>query len=77
MKNLMLRQEVVDAVEEGNFHIYPITTIDEGISLLTGHDAGELQTNGEYPMDTVNWEVKNKLRQLAEKVNNFSADDKE
>ena len=77
VKNLMLRQEVVDAVEEGNFHIYPITTIDEGISLLTGHDAGELQTNGEYPMDTVNWEVKNKLRQLAEKVNNFSADDKE
>lgn len=77
VKNLMLRQEVVDAVAEGKFHIYPVITIDEGISLLTGRDAGELTPEGEYPADTVNWAIKNNLRKLAEKVSNFSLDEKE
>jgi len=69
IKNLMLRQEVVDAVKDNQFHIYPISTIDEGISLLTGKEAGDLQEDGTYPKDTVNWAVEKKLRELGEKIN--------
>ena len=69
IKNLMLRQEVVDAVKDNKFHIYPISTIDEGISLLTGKEAGDLQEDGTYPKDTVNWAVEKKLRELGEKIN--------
>ena len=76
IKNLMLRQEVVDAVKDKKFHIYPISTIDEGISLLTGKKAGDLKEDGTYPKDTVNWAVEKKLRELGEKINNSPPDNK-
>lgn len=52
MKNLMLREDVVEAVREGKFHIYPVSTIDEGIGLLTGIEAGERKMDGRYPENT-------------------------
>jgi len=52
--DLMLRKDVVKAVSEGQFHIYSVTTIDEGISLLTGVPAGERDEKGDYPESTVN-----------------------
>ena len=54
VKHLMLRQDVVDAVAAGRFHVYPIATIDEGIELLTGVPAGEPDAEGRYPEGTVN-----------------------
>ncbi len=64
--NLMLRQEVVEAVREGRFHIYPVETIDEGIEILTGAPAGEAQAGGAYPEGSVNRAVEERLVELAE-----------
>ena len=50
VKNLMLRQDVVDAVSLGRFHIYPVETVDEGIELLTGIEAGERGEDGQLPL---------------------------
>lgn len=72
VKHLMLREEVVDAVREGRFHVYAVSTIDEGIEILTGKEAGQQQEDGSYPEGTVNWAVQNKLRELAEKVKGFA-----
>jgi len=71
VRHLMLREDVVQAIREGKFHIYPIATIDEGISLLTGKPAGELQSNGYYPAGTVNAAVHARLKDLAQKVKGF------
>lgn len=71
--NLVLRNEVIEAVEEGTFHIYPVETIDEGIAILTGKDAGERQEDGTYPEGTVNWAVQQRLHELAEKVRDYSS----
>lgn len=73
--NLMLKQEVVDAVKAGQFHIYPITTIEEGIEILTGLEAGSLQTDGTYPEDTLFRKVDDRLKAIAEIVKAFGKDD--
>jgi lon-related putative ATP-dependent protease len=69
--HLMLREDVIAAAKEGKFHIYPISTIDEGIALLTGKDAGERQLDNTYPEGSVNWAVQQRLNELAEKVKAF------
>jgi lon-related putative ATP-dependent protease len=51
--NLNLSDEVVEAVKEGKFHIYPVTTIEEGIEILTGVPAGSPGSDGEYPPGSV------------------------
>jgi lon-related putative ATP-dependent protease len=67
VKHLMLRQDVVDAVAEGKFHVYPIETIDQGIEVLTGIPAGEADEEGVYPEDTINGMVHAKLSEFAER----------
>lgn len=66
VKNLMLREDVVAAVKEGKFHIYPIKTIDEGIEVLTGVPAGESDSEGNYPEGTINYLTQKKLDEMAE-----------
>jgi len=66
------RKDVVKAVSEGQFHIYSVTTIDEGISLLTGVPAGERDEKGDYPEHTVNALVDKNLRSLAEGLRDFA-----
>lgn len=61
VKNLMLKKEVVEAVKEGKFHIYPISTVDEGIEILTGVAAGKRGPDGLFPEGTVNRKVEDKL----------------
>lgn len=68
VRNLILRQDVIDAVERGQFHIYPIRTIDEGIALLTGVRAGSSEEEG-----TVNGRVNKRLRELATNLKAFGA----
>ncbi len=65
--NLMLAEEVITAVSNKKFHIYPIATIDEGIELLTGVPAGERADDGSYPDGTVHQAVLARLKALAEK----------
>jgi lon-related putative ATP-dependent protease len=67
VKNLMLREDVVEAVEEGKFHVYPVETIDQGIEILTGTGAGEHSDNGEYPEGSVNALVQKNLIRFADK----------
>ena len=65
VRNLNLSNEVVQAVKEGKFHIYAITTIDEGIELLTGVPAGSRDENGNFPAGTINYLVYQKLKKYA------------
>ena len=71
VKNLMLKREVVEAVEEGKFHVYPVTTIEEGIEILTGMEAGEIQEDGTYPEGTLFRKVDDKLQEMAEMEKEF------
>ena len=66
VKNLMLRQEVVDAVKDGTFTIYSIDTMEEGLEILTGMKAGEAQEDGSYPENTINYLVMKRLTEMAE-----------
>lgn len=61
IENLMLSDEVINAVEEGIFKIYAVKTIDEGIEILTGIEAGEMDEDGNYEEGTVNGLVQSKL----------------
>jgi lon-related putative ATP-dependent protease len=72
VKDLMLRKDVVEAVKKGQFHVYPVKTIDEGIEILTGKKAGERKADGTYPKGTINDLVNKKLRDLAEGLKSFS-----
>ena len=71
LRNLTLRQEVVDAVQQGQFHIYAVDTVDEGIEVLTGVPAGAMRRNGTYPAHTVNHLAARKLQSMARKLKNF------
>jgi lon-related putative ATP-dependent protease len=73
IKNLMLREDVVQAVKEGKFHIYSVRTINEGIEVLTGLPAGDKKTDGTYPKGTVNYRIDQRLREYAEKLKAFHA----
>jgi predicted ATP-dependent protease len=75
--NLMLQEEVVEAVQNGRFHVYAVKTIDEGIEVLTGVAAGELQPDGSYPEGTVNAAVMNRLQEMADKLKGEQKEDKE
>ena len=71
-KNLMLRNDVVEAVNEGQFHIYSVETIDEGMELLTGLKMGEADENGLYEEGTVNHRVTRQLKNFAENRRAFA-----
>jgi ATP-dependent Lon protease len=71
--DLMLRKDVVEAVSQGKFHIYPVKTIDEGIEILTGVPAGEKKPDGSYPEGSVNFRVNKKLLDLARSMKGFEA----
>ncbi|MFP4546431.1 MAG: Lon protease family protein, partial [Methanomassiliicoccales archaeon] len=71
VKNLMLKDEVLETIREGDFHIYPVDTIDEGISLLTGVEAGERREDGTYPEGSINHLVQRRLSQMADRIREF------
>jgi len=71
VRNLMLKDEVVEAVKEGKFSIWAVSTIDEGIELLTGVPAGERRPDGTYPEGTVHYLVDKRLREYAERIKEF------
>ncbi len=65
VKHLMLRQDVVDAVTEGKFLIYPIDKAEEGLELLTGMAIGEMKEDGTYPEGTLNYLVMKRLEEIS------------
>ena len=70
--NLMLREDVVEAVRDGSFHVYAVETIDEGIELLTGAPAGARDEQGNYPEGSVNHLVDKQLNAYAESRRAFA-----
>jgi lon-related putative ATP-dependent protease len=66
VKHLMLRKDVVAAVQEDRFHVWAVSTVDEGIELLTGVTAGERGAEGKFPEGSVNAKVEARLLELAE-----------
>ncbi|MBN2392939.1 MAG: AAA family ATPase, partial [Anaerolineae bacterium] len=77
VKHLMLRQDVVEAVENDKFHVYAVETVDQGIELLTGIPAGEQDADGNYPEGSLNALVAQRLKMMAEKRQSFSEATKE
>lgn len=71
VKHLMLKDEVVEAVKQKRFHIYPVETVDEGIEILTGQKAGLRQPDGTYPKGTVNYKVNQRLKEYAKITTSF------
>ena len=69
--DLMLRKDVVEAVKERKFHIYPVKTIDQGIEILTGVEAGEKLEDGRFKEGAVNDLVDKKLRELGMKIKEY------
>ena len=75
LHNLMLRSDVVEAASAGKFHIYAVSTIDEGIEVLTGIPAGEQTRGGAYPPGSVNERVQSKLLRYAEQQRRLAGTD--
>jgi lon-related putative ATP-dependent protease len=71
-RHLMLKDEVVDAVKEGKFHIWSVATIDEGIEVLTGVPAGARGEDGNYPEGTINHLVDKRLQEMLDAMKKFS-----
>ena len=73
-RNLMLKQEVIDAVAEGLFAIYAVESVNETLELLTGQYAGEVDNNGLYPENSINFKAISRLKEISDMT---SDDDKE
>ncbi len=65
-RHLMLKQEVIDAVRQGLFAVYCVASVDETLTLLTGCEAGMMQTDGSYPEDTLNHKAICRLKEIAD-----------
>jgi hypothetical protein len=67
----MLRDDVVEAVSQGKFHIYAVSSIDEGIEILTGVPAGDRDGEGGYPASSVNGLVEKQLIEYSNRIRPF------
>ncbi len=74
VRNLMLKEEIIEAANAGKFSIYPVKSIDEGIEVLTGVKAGKTGPDGTYEINTVNYLVDKRLKEMAEILRNFQPD---
>ncbi len=71
--NLMLDEEVVEAVKNQKFNVYTVRTVDEGVELLTGVPAGSLNVDGSYGKDTINGRVQKRLYEMAKTLQRFDS----
>ena len=71
VKNLMLRDDVVEAIREGKFHVYAVKTIDEGLEILTGVTAGEADDTGAFPEGSVNHMIAKRLGELNDSMRGY------
>ena len=73
VEHLMLRDDVIEAVQGGQFRIFAVETVDQGIELLTGREAGERGPDGSYPEGSINRLVEARLAAMAEVVRRFAS----
>jgi predicted ATP-dependent protease len=71
VKHLMLRPDVVEAAEKGQFHVWPVETVDQAVELLTGVPAGVRGEDGHFPEDSVNRRADDRLAEFARKARAF------
>jgi predicted ATP-dependent protease len=71
-RNLMLNDEVVQAVRDGRFHIWSVSDVDQGIEILTGVAAGKQAEDGSYPEGSVNFLVNERLKTMVESLRRFA-----
>jgi Predicted ATP-dependent protease len=71
VQNLMLKEEILDAAEQGQFRIYPVKTVDEGIEILTGVKAGVRGPDVSFEKGSVNERVDTRLKEMAEKFREY------
>ncbi|NYT03751.1 MAG: AAA family ATPase [Candidatus Methanofastidiosa archaeon] len=76
VQNLMLKEEIVESVKNGKFHIYSVENIKEGIEILTGVKAGDKGKDGKYPENTIYGMVDKRLKEMAEKMEESSENKK-
>ena len=76
VKNLMLEQEVVEAVRNGSFHIWAISHVDEGLEILTGRKTGNRTKDGSYEKGTIYYLVDQRLQHLAKEARSRSAQER-
>ena len=67
-----MSDEIIDSVRKGKFHVYAISTINEGIEILTGVPAGVKNKNGKFPLGTINYLAEEKLRKYHDIASNKS-----
>jgi len=73
LRNLMLRRDVVEAVEQGKFYIYAVSSIDEGMEVLSGMAAGARDSQGRYPASSLNGLVEKRLEDYSDRLRRFAA----
>ncbi len=72
VRNLSLRRRVVDAVDQGRFRIFPMRTVEDGIAILTGLEAGKRGEDGAFPRHSLNFRVEERLTEFAEIRRSFA-----
>ena len=73
LNNLMLDRDVVQAVEDGTFSVYAVDTVEEGIEILTGVQAGNRDPSGAFPAESVFGKVDERLRTMADVLKEYAA----
>jgi predicted ATP-dependent protease len=71
VEDLMLREDILDAVAAGKFHIWPVAKIEEGIEILTGKSAGHRNGDGTFATGTVFAQVNDRLTKMAHVMKDF------
>jgi len=71
VEELMLRDDVIAAVAQGQFHIYPVSTIEQGIEILTGVPAGKRDSAGKFESDSIFAQADARLKQMADTLSKF------
>ena len=69
--NLTLPAEIQEAIAEGKFHLWAVSTIDEGIEVLSGIEAGSPNEKGEFPPSSFNGRVRKELLRMARTIKNY------
>jgi lon-related putative ATP-dependent protease len=72
VKNLMLREDVVAAIMDGQFHVWQVSTVDDGIEILTGMKAGERMKNRSFKQDSIHALVDHRINEMAETMQRYS-----
>ena len=71
IKNIILPDEIIEEISADRFHIYPVSTVDDSMGILTGMEAGERNTRGLFPHGSLNQLIEKNLKKLAVQAKNF------